>query len=66
MNGLEAGRRQDLYCRVAGNVVRSRALRQRNFSVSSHHVLAERRVLRFLCPHAGRTWATSSKNDNQY
>src|SRR5258708_36453488 len=45
VHGLKSGRCEYLYRRVVGNVVRSRALGQRNFSVSRHHVFAERRVL---------------------
>src|SRR5258707_13222142 len=45
LSDLETGRRQDLYRRVAGNTVRRRALRQRDFGVSCHHVIAERRGL---------------------
>src|SRR5258706_8364241 len=62
VNGLEAGRRQDLYRRVTGNVVRSRALRQRNFDVSSHHVLAERRILGTLRPQRARVQSRKQKN----
>src|SRR5258708_23530097 len=49
LSDLETGRRQDLYRRVAGNTVRRRALRQRDFGVSCHHVLAERRGFRPFC-----------------
>jgi hypothetical protein len=45
VHGLKSGRREYLYRRVVGNVVRSRALGQRNFNVSRPQLLIERRVL---------------------
>src|ERR1043166_4935678 len=53
VRGLKSGRCENLYRRVIGDKVWSRALRQCNFRVPSHHVLAERRVLRFLRARAG-------------
>src|SRR5216684_7633749 len=50
---LKSRRCEDLDRRVFGNEVRSRAFRQRDLSVSSHHVLAERGILRFLRIRAG-------------
>src|SRR5713226_3605088 len=64
LSDLETGRRQDLYCCVAGNTLRCRTLRERNFGVSSHHVLAQQRVLRTLCIHAGR--AEAGEQERQY
>src|SRR5258708_27294961 len=46
------------------NSLRGRALGQRNFGVSSHHVLAERRGLRLLCLPSRRTHAHQQPKQN--
>src|SRR5712671_2838093 len=49
---------------VARSEISLRGRAQRNFGVSSHHVLAGRRVLRFLCLHAGRTQADQQQKQH--
>src|SRR5882724_11085110 len=65
VHGLKSGRREYLYRRAVGNVVRSRALGQRNFNVSRHQVLVERRVLGTL-RYQGSNVQSSKQNDQDH